>query len=137
MNITYKEQKKFSKDDILDLYTDAGWTNYASNFEKLENAFNNSLLIIGAWSNDTLVGLIRVIGDGETIIYIQDLLVKSSFKRQGIGSMLVKKVLSKFPNVRQKVLITDDNEDTNLFYKSIGFKDSKNLNIKAFVNFEI
>ncbi len=137
MKLIYKEHYDFKKEDIVNLYTDAGWTHYVSNFEKMKKAFRNSLAIISAWAGDDLVGLIRVVGDGESIIYIQDLLVKSDFKRSGIGSTLVKKILSKYPNVRQKVLITDDNEETNHFYKSVGFKDSKSLNIKAFVNFEI
>ena len=31
-------------------------------------------------------------------------------------------VLNKFKDVRQKVLLTDDNEETRLFYESLGFE---------------
>ena len=42
---------------------------------KLKNAINNSLKVLTAWDDEKLVGLIRVIGDGYTIIYIQDILI--------------------------------------------------------------
>lgn len=137
MNILYKEDKNIDKDNLVELYLDAGWSKYISNTEKMLRAFENSLLVISAWQGVELVGLIRSIGDGETILYIQDLLVKSCVKRKGIGKKLVEKTLNKFPNVRQKVLITDKDSEANIFYKKVGFKESEKLNIKAYVNFEI
>lgn len=85
-------------------------------------ALKNSLYIITAWDNNKLVGLIRIIGDNHTIIYIQDILVLKSHKKKKIGSTLVKKTLSKFSHVRQNVLLTDDNCETRGFYESLGFE---------------
>ncbi|WP_430038931.1 GNAT family N-acetyltransferase [Peribacillus simplex] len=39
-----------------------------------------------AWDDDKLVALIRVVGDGQTIIYIQVILVLENYQDQGIGS---------------------------------------------------
>lgn len=58
---------------ISSLYESAGWFDYTEDLEKLEDAFKNSLKIISAWHEEKLIGLIRVVGDGLTIIYIQDL----------------------------------------------------------------
>ncbi|EOU1920930.1 GNAT family N-acetyltransferase, partial [Clostridium perfringens] len=60
---------------ISSLYESAGWFDYTEDLGKLEEAFKNSLKIISAWHEEKLIGLIRVVGDGLTIIYIQDIVV--------------------------------------------------------------
>lgn len=102
---------------------------------KLENAFKNSLRVISAWDNQKLVGLVRIIGDGLTIIYIQDILVLVEYQRMGIGKKLINYVLEEYGNVRQKVLITDNEPNTVEFYKSVGFNLLEKYNGVSFVNY--
>lgn len=101
----------------------------------LKKSFKNSLLVITSREdyNHGLLGLVRVVGDGETIIYIQDLLVREKYRRQGIGTELIKMVLKKYKHVRQKVLITDDTEETRLFYESLGFNECGEKDLLGFV----
>ncbi|MDM0902013.1 GNAT family N-acetyltransferase [Clostridium perfringens] len=75
------------------LYESAGWFDYTEDLEKLEEAFKNSLKIISAWHEEKLIGLIRVIGDGLTIIYIQDIVVLPEYQGNGIGRGLINSVL--------------------------------------------
>ena len=131
--IIYKHNSSFTEDDILNLYDNVEWTNYTKNIKKLIRALNNSLYILTAWDENKLVGLIRIIGDGETIIYIQDILVLKEYQRQGIGSKLLKTVLDKYKNVRQKVLLTDDNNKTRLFYKANGLEPANKSNLVSYV----
>ena len=81
---------------------------------------DNSLKVWTVWDDDKLVGLARVVGDGCTIIYIQDVLVLESYQGQGIGSELIKLILEKYKKVRQVVLMTDETEKTVKFYKKSG-----------------
>jgi len=120
--ITFKEDIIPTEEDIIKLYNDANWTVYTKDKKTLMNAIKNSLCLITAWDNNQLVGLIRVIGDNHTIIYIQDILVLKSHKKQKIGTALVNKVLSKYKHIRQNVLLTDDNPETRGFYESLGFE---------------
>ncbi|WIK67604.1 GNAT family N-acetyltransferase [Globicatella sanguinis] len=76
--------------------------------------------------------MIRVVGDGYSILFIQDILVLPEFQRQGIGSTLLKKVINTFSNVYQMHLLTDDMEKTRKFHESVGFKDVKDLQGAAF-----
>lgn len=124
--IIYKLKFSFTENDILRLYDSVGWTEYTKNMEKQIRALNNSLYILTAWDKNKLVGLIRVVGDGETIIYIQDILVLRQYQRQGIGSKLLKTVLNKYNKIRQKVLLTDDTGKTRLFYEANGFEPAIN-----------
>lgn len=120
---------------IASLYESVGWNTYTDNIKLLEKAFINSLKVISAWHDDKLVGLIRVVGDGVSIIYIQDLLVLPEYQGNGIGKGLIKSMLDEFVLVPQKVLISDNEEASLEFYKNLGFKSIENYDGVAFVNY--
>ena len=134
-NIEIKENYIPSTKDLLGLYENVGWTNYTNNPELLKNSYQHSLCVITAWDNDTLVGSIRVVGDGYSIIYIQDLLILQEYQHLGIGSKLLKRVLEKYHAVYQKVLLTEDSIKTKAFYEKLGFMPSDTYNCLSFVQF--
>jgi len=134
--VIYKEEKLIDIASLLNLYNNAGWSNYTRDLVELEKAIRKSLYVLTAREDKKLVGLIRVVGDGLTIIYIQDILVLKSHKRQKIGSYLINKVLEKFQKVRHKVLLTDDNRETRGFYKSLGFESCVKHGLVSFVKFK-
>lgn len=135
-NLEFSEEKMLSQADLLSLYNDANWLAYTGNPGLLQQAVSNSLYVLTAWENEQLVGLIRLVGDGLTIVYIQDILVMKSHKRRKIGSLLLQKALEKYGNVRQKVLLTDDNEETRGFYEALGFSSCDKGDLVAFVKLE-
>ena len=132
MEVILKEYAVYKEAEILGLYESVGWTNYTDNPEMLRNAYLNSLKIYGAYVDDKLIGIIRVVGDGYSVIFIQDLLVHPDFQRNGIGTLLLKRMLKEYENVYQMHLITEDSEKTISFYKSLGFTDNGDVNCKAF-----
>jgi len=119
--INYKENVQVEKEDLEKLYSSVGWIAYTNNLDELDKAINNSLNVITAWDNEKLVGLIRVVGDNHTIIYIQDILVNPSYQNKKIGTQLMSKTLAKYKNVRQKTLLTEDVPDVRHFYEKFGF----------------
>ncbi|MEM6724070.1 MAG: GNAT family N-acetyltransferase [Bacteroidota bacterium] len=134
--ISYKQSTNVALEQLVKLYTNANWTSYTKNPEKLQRAVSNSREVLTAWEEDRLVGLIRAIGDGETILYIQDILVLNSHKRRGIGRELVTRLLDLYPDVRQKVLLTDERPETRGFYKSLGFSACDDGKLVAFAKFD-
>lgn len=131
------EYKKFSSeliDEVYEIYEANKWENYLNDKERLSGAFEQSVYILGAFENDRLVGFVRCVGDSEYILYVQDLIVKPSHQRKGIGRELIGKVSEAYPGVRQFVLITDrDNEVSNSFYKAIGLsKDCNGYPVNAY-----
>jgi ribosomal protein S18 acetylase RimI-like enzyme len=135
-NLEFSEEKMLSQADLLSLYNDANWLAYTNSPDLLQQAVSNSLYVLTAWENEQLVGLIRLVGDGLTIVYIQDILVMKSHKRRKIGTTLLQKALEKYKNVRQKVLLTDDNEETRGFYEALGFSSCDKGDLVAFVKLE-
>ena len=88
--------------------------------EALCRGFAGSLLTLAARENGTLVGLLRAVGDGCTVVLVQDLLVRPDHQRRGIGTALMQAALERFRSVRQVQLLTDDTEKTKGFYRSLG-----------------
>lgn len=116
-----REYKHYNEPDILNLYDSVGWTAYTDAPEVLKVGFQHSLLTLAAYGGDKLLGIIRTVGDGQTIVYIQDILVLPAYQRQHIGTALMQAVLEHFKSVRQVILTTDNTPKTIAFYESLGF----------------
>jgi len=118
--IEYK-QLIFDKNEITKLYRSVGWSEYLKDENSLFLGIQNSLFSFAAYENDNLIGLVRVVGDGQTIIYIQDILINPTYQNKAVGSNLLKYILFKYNNVRQVLLTTDNNIATMNFYEKNGF----------------
>lgn len=132
MNIEFKTDKQIQMSDLITLYNSVGWNAYTTDPYALNQAIINSTDVITAWQNNKLIGLIRAVGDKQTILYIQDILVDPNFQNQGIGKKLMHQILDKHKNIRQKLLLTENTSQTTSFYKKQGFVDTQKLNLISF-----
>ena len=119
--------------EILRLYSAVGWTAYTRDPEALKRGFSNSLLVLAAYEGDELVGLLRAVGDGATIVFIQDILVYPDRQRRGVGTALVRELFARFPNVRQIELTADIDPKLDAFYSSLGFREFSSLGCRGFM----
>jgi ribosomal protein S18 acetylase RimI-like enzyme len=133
MDIKYVENPSLSENELYALYDDLNWKNYTSNMKQLVDGVKSSLYVVGAYCESNLIGLIRVVGDGNTIVYIQDVLIKNKFQHQGIGSTLFDMVQQKYSHVRQMVLMSDDVERNAKFYQKQGFNKGSAFNLVLYV----
>lgn len=128
-----REYGEYKENEIQRLYTEVGWTAYTENMSVLEQGYKNSLLVLAAYENGELLGIIRCVGDGFTIVFVQDILVFPKKQHQGIGTALLKAVLKKYPNVRQIELAIDNTPKNVNFYKSLGFSDFSEVGCCGFM----
>ena len=128
-----KKYENFHLEEIINLYQSVGWTNYLERTEILEEAYANSLCVLGAYDSDRLVGIIRAVGDGQTIVFVQDIIVLPKYQRKGIGTKLLKAVMEKYKDVYQIELLTDNTKKTKAFYRSVGFTASDDVGCVAFI----
>lgn len=133
-SITYQSGENLNPNQVKYLYEDVRWDVYTSDLEKLLRAINQSQRVITAWDKDQLVGLIRVNGDEETIVYVQDLLVLTSYQNQGIGEELLTKMLNNYPEVDRILLLADEDPNLRRFYEKCGMKDIKRSNIMSYIS---
>ena len=128
-----EEYTTYQESEVLALYGSVGWTAYTEQPEALRRGFAGSLLTLASRENGTLVKLLldayfrtksglllRAVGDGCTVVLVQDLLVRPDHQRRGIGTALMQAALERFRSVRQVQLLTDDTEKTKGFYRSLG-----------------
>ena len=123
----------YHADEILPLYCAVGWTAYTDVPDTLRAAYAGSLLSLAAYDGDALVGMIRAVGDGCTIVFIQDLLVHPDHQRKGIGTALMRAMLARFPHVRQIELAADGTPQTRAFYRALGFREMPELGCCGFM----
>ena len=120
--ISVRKQKVVNLEDVLHLYQAVGWTNYTYQPQMLEKALSHSLAIYLALDGDAVVGLVRLVGDGFSSVFIQGLIVLPSYQRQGIGSNLMKEALADYKDAYQIQLATEQTEKNLGFYRSLGFE---------------
>lgn len=121
--LTYREFGAECLAEVQEIYAACGWTSYLGDEEKLRRALERSLFLLGAFEDSALVGFVRCVGDGEHILYVQDLIVKPDMQRKGIGRELMRRTSERFSRVRQFLLITDaEDAVSNAFYRAIGLE---------------
>lgn len=120
--IKITKETSVSIDDVLHLYQAVGWTNYTNQSQMFAQALTHSLGIYLARDGEKIVGLVRLVGDGFSSVFVQDLIVLPSYQRQGIGSALMKQALADYKDAYQVQLATDESEKTLGFYRSLGFE---------------
>ena len=128
-NIEYIEDYRPSESELVCLYDSVGWSAYTKNPTQLKQAIDQSLWVSSLFDQEKLIGLIRVVGDGVSIIYVQDILIDPTYQHQGLGSQLLQKAMHKFEDVRQFVLMSDDGQTNNGFYKKNGLTKTSDANL--------
>ena len=118
--ITIKKQEIVKLEDVLHLYQAVGWTNYTNQPQMLAQALSHSLATYLARDGEKIVSLVRLVGDGFSSVFVQDLIVLPSYQRQGIGSNLMKEALADYKDAYQIQLATEQIEKTLGFYRSLG-----------------
>ncbi len=119
MEITYKELKEFTKEQLSELFLSVGWKSgkYPT---RLEAAMRNSSVVISAWDSSELVGLIRSLDDGATTAFIHYLLVKPAYQKYHIGGTLLTKMLEHYRDYLYIKIMPSDKK-TIPFYRKYGF----------------
>ena len=120
--IKITKETSVSIDNVLPLYQAVDWTNYTNQPQMLAQALSHSLATYLARDGEKIIGLARLVGDGFSSVFVQDLIVLPSYQRQGIGSSLMKQALADYKDAYQVQLATEETEKTLGFYRSLGFE---------------
>lgn len=87
--ISYKTDVIPDADAIIALYKNSGLPRPTGDKERIQKMFENSDLVVTAWSGNQLVGVSRSITDWVWSCYLADLAVHSDHKKSGIGTKLI------------------------------------------------
>jgi len=123
-NVKIRFVKKWSEEEIVKLYKAGGWWKKNWSSSNINHMIKGSFVFAIALDNNSgkTIGMGRVISDGVSDGYIQDLVVLQDYRDSGIGKKIVDKLvnhcLSK--GIRWIGLIAEPGNEN--FFSILGFK---------------
>jgi len=127
-NIYIRFVKSWPEKEIIALYKAGGWWKETWSNVNISSIINGSFVFAVAVNSDSgkAIGMGRLISDGATDCYIQDLVVLSNYRHLGVGKQIVKHLtdycLNK--NINWIGLISEPGNE--IFFQNLGFKIMKN-----------
>lgn len=120
MDITYTEEKKFTQDQVQELFLSVDWIS-GQYPQRVYKALMHSETVITAWDGDRLVGLARLIDDSELVAYMHYVVVHPDYHGQGIAGEMMRRVKEKYKNYLYIELMPEERKNA-AFYQRHGFE---------------
>jgi ribosomal protein S18 acetylase RimI-like enzyme len=119
-------------DAILAVYRANRWS-HARHPDRLMIALQRADLALVAEVDGEIVGFVRTMSDGAFAVYIADILVLPDHQRRGVGSDLLRAVLTHYPmsTYHHQVLIAE--RDADGFYRRMGLSAVGAFGLTAFI----
>ena len=120
MGLLYTEQKKFTMQQVQELFLSVGWVSgqYPS---RLHKALMHSATVITVWDQDKLVGLARVIDDSELVAFLHYVLVHPDYQHQGIAGKMLQMIIEKYKDYLYIEGMPEESKNAD-FYNQFGFQ---------------
>ena len=122
-DITVRLVSSWDEHEIADLYRAGGWWKEEYRESEIPLLIRGSFLFAVAVheTSGRAVGMGRVLSDGVSDGYIQDLVVLPSFRGTGVGKEIVQILVSRCIEVGISWIGLSAEPDTEEFYKPLGF----------------
>ncbi len=119
--------KNWPEAEIVKLYKVGGWWKEDYDESGIKNLIKGSFcfaVVIDKKTKKT-IGMGRILSDGVSDGYLQDLVILPEYRKKGIGKKLTKSLVDycKYKGVNWIALISEPGQEE--FYKKIGFKEMK------------
>lgn len=91
--------------------------------DKIEEGLNNSTYCVCVEDQGNIIGFGRIVGDGATVFYIQDIMVIPSYQKQKIGTLIMKKIMDYIDDncIEGAIIGLIAISELDRFYKKFGF----------------
>ncbi len=129
-NIKIEIVKSADLGQLVELYKDAGWwveENDSQDPEFLNKIIQGSFCFVLATLDSKIIGMGRAISDGCSDAYIQDVAVHSSLRGQGIGQMIMDKIISHLKEKKISWIGLISEPKAVSFYRRYGFSEMKDF----------
>ena len=122
--ITYKSGVIPDAAVIANLYRDAQLLRPVDDVERIARMYAGSNLILTAWENDELIGILRGWTDGAFDGYVCDLAIRPDFQKEGVGKALLEMARQSTSDGVQFVLRAS--KIATEYYKHVGWSKIEN-----------
>lgn len=118
--IRFTDEKAFTQDDVQELFLSLNWVSgqYPT---RLYKALMQSPTVFTAWDGAKLVGLVRLLDDGEMVAFMHYVLVHPDYQGQGIAGTMLDMVKEKYKDYLYIDLMPEDRQNA-AFYEKHGFQ---------------
>ena len=120
MQIIYTEEKKFTTEQVQELFLSVDWIS-GEYPRRLYKALMNSQAVITAWDGERLVGLARALDDSEMVAYMHYVLVDPAYHGKGIAGHMIELMKEKYKDYLYIELMPEERKNA-AFYEKHGFK---------------
>lgn len=117
--IVFTEEKKFTREKVQELFLSVGWIS-GQYPERLYKALMNSSTVFTAWDGNRLVGLVRLLDDGELVAYMHYVLVHPDYHGRGIAGKMMEMVKEKYKDYLYIEIMPEESRNA-AFYEKHGF----------------
>lgn len=124
----YSSSAPVRPEDLQTLFQQTDWAANRT-LDQIEHMLTGTYAYVGVWLEAKLIGFGRAVSDGVFRAFIEDVIVDSTWRGQGIGDRIMRHLLEQLNAVEEIVLCCHD--DLVSFYARYGFaaKSMPHLNI--------
>jgi len=117
--------RRTDRGQMIRLYREAGWWGPANDCRPafVDKIAENSYYFAGAFRGREMIGMGRVLSDGISDAYIQDVTVLRDYRHRGIGGRIIAHLLDKLRADRVEWIGLIGEPGTGNFYKQLGFDE--------------
>ena len=120
----YTEEKKFTKEQVQQLFLSVNWIS-GKYPERLYKALMNSSTVLTVWDDEKLIGLTRVLDDTAMLAQIHYVLVDPAYQGHGIAGKMIEYVKEKYKDFMYIEGMPEDKNNVP-FYQKHGFSLMEN-----------
>lgn len=115
----YSFTEPIRPEQLMKLFKQTGWANARGPLD-VQQMLDRCHFTLGVWDEDQLIGFARVITDDRYRALIDDVVVDSAYRGQGIASEMLDKMLKRMQHI--ETIMLDCAPELESFYGRFGFK---------------
>lgn len=115
----YSFSKPLHGEAVYPLFQQTSWAANRTPAQ-IQTLLDNTLINLGVWDDEKLIGFARVITDDLTRAFIEDVVVDSAYRSQGVGHGILEALLKRLAHVEELILCCE--VALIPFYESVGFQ---------------
>ena len=128
VEVEIKIVDNWPENEIVDLYKAGGWWKDSYDSSGINPLIQGSFAFFVATEKKSgkAIGMGRIISDGVSDAYLQDIIVLQKYREQGIGKILTEALIQHCLSKKLYWIALIAEPDQDGFYKTLGFKNMKN-----------
>lgn len=123
----YSFTEPVNPEDLQSLFQQTDWAQRRTPLD-IQQMLDRSQLTLGVWDDDRLIGFARVVTDDLYRAWIEDIVVDRAYRKQGIASFILEKLLKRLQHI--ELVMLDCIPEWQAFYAKFGFQSKTGVSMQ-------